>query len=541
MMKTEPSVTVLSDNSKIWEQDFDLFKAKVYIPETKLPQDVINFGYSAPYLLYLEDTPLSIAEAKTTSDSTGLSEVASKFATSVVFISPKTGNWNSCNEQLFLEIISNSKIHQYYKDGYAILNNRFTNTCDGYAIRGAIFRTILIGKNSAADYIATKLMKKLTGDGLWGPADVCPTLCVLENLSGKAKILRRDIPVVSVNNDISIESDLKEKSDYFYNTEALNFKTIYSDFAHKFLRWGWDGELQFEPDFTELDMVEEPDFAEVPVSKDNNGDDKDKTTHKIGYIAYYNKGLLENGPVPLVLCFHGGGDSAKHIAQVSRWYKVAHNHDFLLICVENHINSTATETIALLDILKQKYPVNSKRIYATGFSMGGCKTWDLYQEYPEVFAALAPMDATFDVGQNVYGQPAPCQINKDILVPIFYAGGEITPLPELPFQAQKCLDRVKYVFNVNKLSTKYDILLTQKDNWDNKIWGINGDKIQIIHDDERNSDLTLHHFKSTDGLFYTVFGSISGQGHECRYHTCEHAWNFMSQFIRDADGKIKFN
>ena len=34
--------------------------------------------------------------------------------------------------------------------------------------------------------------------------------------------------------------------------------------------------------------------------------------------------------------------------------------------------------------------------------MGGCKTWDLYQEYPDVFAAVAPMDATFDVGCNLF-------------------------------------------------------------------------------------------------------------------------------------------
>lgn len=28
-------------------------------------------------------------------------------------------------------------------------------------------------------------------------------------------------------------------------------------------------------------------------------------------------------------------------------------------------------------------------------------------------------------------------------------------------------------------------------------------------------------------------------GDECRYHTCEHAWKFMSQFRRNDSGKIE--
>lgn len=541
MLKEAPVVKVFDDKSKMWGQTYENFSAKVYVPETNLPQDVINFGYSAPYLIYLEDEPLSWEQAKETADSTGLSAIASKYATSVVFISPSNSSWTSQTARLFLELISNSKIHQYYKDGYAILNNRFFHTNEGYAIRGAIFRTILFGKNEAANYIAKNLLTKLTGDGLWGPADVCPTLCILENLTEKPEILRRDIPVVSINNP-EFEDELKAGTDYFYKSESEDFEKIYTDFGKKFIRWGWDGELQLQEDFDEIGMIEEPCVTELKVSKDNDGDDKDQSIHKVGYISYYNKNLFLNrglSPfVPLLLCFHGGGDSAKHIAQVSQWYKVAHDHNFLLVCVENHINSTATEMMELIEVLKKKYPVDESRIYATGFSMGGCKTWDLYQEFPKVFAGLAPMDATFELGLNVYGQPSPYKINQEEMVPVFYAGGEITPLPELPFQAQKCLDRMKYVFKVNHLKTKYEVSFENQKDWENKIWGISGDKIEIIHDDSRNSDLTMNYFESQDGNFYTVFASISGQGHECRYHTCEHAWRFISQFKRNSDGTI---
>ena len=188
--------------------------------------------------------------------------------------------------------------------------------------------------------------------------------------------------------------------------------------------------------------------------------------------------------------------------------------------------------VALIDRLAARYNIDRTRIYASGFSMGGCKSWDLCQEYPTVFAGLAPMDATFEVGLNSYGKPAPCEINRDTQVPIFYTGGEITPLPELPFQAEKCWDRNRYVFGINHLKTKYNVTFEERENWSNKIWGIDGDRIEVIYDKTRDSNLTLHYFDSEDGVCRTVFGSISGQGHECRQHTCEQAWLFLSKFHR---------
>ncbi len=193
--------------------------------------------------------------------------------------------------------------------------------------------------------------------------------------------------------------------------------------------------------------------------------------------------------------------------------------------------------VEFIDKVSERYPIDKTRIYGSGFSMGGCKSWDLYQEYPQVFAGLAPMSATFDVGFNVFGNKVDKEINKDVLVPIFYAGGEITPLPELPFQEQKCLDRMQYVLKINKTKKHCDVKLEDKDKWENPIWGINGDFKEEFYDPNRDATLTVQYFESEDGNVYTAFGSISGQGHECRYHTCDTAWKFLSKFKR-VDGDI---
>ena len=205
---------------------------------------------------------------------------------------------------------------------------------------------------------------------------------------------------------------------------------------------------------------------------------------------------------------------------------------FLLVCLENHLNVSATEVMALIEQLKEKYPIDPSRIYASGFSMGGCKSWDLFQEYPESFAALAPMDATFEVGLNLYGQPAPKPINRDIPVPLYYAAGEKTPLPEMPCQADKCMERARYVFEVNRVAKAYDLVFDDRANWEEPFWGVPGDRIEKIPDLSREAVLTEHHYLSTDGVCRTVFAGVDNQGHECREHTCEQAWQFMKDFTR---------
>ena len=74
-------------------------------------------------------------------------------------------------------------------------------------------------------------------------------------------------------------------------------------------------------------------------------------------MIFYNKKIMSDGKkVPLMLCFHGGGDSAICMATLSGWYKIAHENNFLLVAIENHLNSTATEMMELIEHLKEKYP-----------------------------------------------------------------------------------------------------------------------------------------------------------------------------------------
>ena len=73
---------------------------------------------------------------------------------------------------------------------------------------------------------------------------------------------------------------------------------------------------------------------------------------------------------------------------------------------------------------------------------------------------------------------------------------------------------------------------SDKDNWQDKFYGIPGDKVEKYYDESRGSTLTVNYYESEDGVTRTAFGSVSGQVHECRQHSIETAWKFISQFTR---------
>ncbi len=525
-----------TDGSKFWSKVFEKFEAKVYLPKSDPITEIVNFGFMTPYLLVFEEEKSTAEEAIEFAESTGLAKIAAGYGGSVVFIYPTNeGGWKEAPADLFASIISHTKISQYYHDGKAIMRNRFTGDWGESYIRGALHRSFLYGYGESADYIAKNLLQTIEGDGLFGKGDITPVVCVLENLSVVPEPKRRDIPVVSVGNSVEVDEALTSSLDAVLIKEKAEYVEDFHSFMKKYRRMV--GYLNEEPDLEEMGMVVEPDYCVVPTAEDNRGDDKDTAEHKIGYVAYYNRDIMNKEEVPLVLCFHGGGDSAMCMVALSDWHLVAAKYGFLLVSVENHLNSTATEMMSLLAHLKSKYSIDTERIYATGFSMGGCKSWDMFQEYPQVFAALAPMDATFDVGLNAYGQPVE-NINRKFPVPVFYVGGEQTPLPELPFQEEKCTNRMAYVLEVNKSKTKYDVKFEEKEKWVNPIWGIDGDVICQAKDAGRGSVLTMHLFESENGCCYSVFGSASPQQHEMRHLNCENAWKFFRNFRRLPNGEL---
>jgi polyhydroxybutyrate depolymerase len=158
------------------------------------------------------------------------------------------------------------------------------------------------------------------------------------------------------------------------------------------------------------------------------------------------------GKAPLVFDFHGHGGTAKHAART------------------HHLHTTWPEAIvvymqglptpgkltdpegkrpgwqagpgdqkdrdlkffdAVLASMKKDFPVDEKRIYATGHSNGGAFTYLLWAKRGDTFAAFAPVAAA----AGVYFLEAKPK-------PVFHAGSEKDPLVKFAMQ-ERTLDRVK--------------------------------------------------------------------------------------------------
>ena len=531
-MMERPVVRDIS-GGKCWENKYQTFELKVFVPDNDLDGQTNNYGFRAPLLLVFEEEKQSMESAVAFAKSTGLSKIASSVDSSVLFIHPTSEKgWEGSDESLYAELISEVKMIPVYKDGIVENFNFFTQTFEGFFPRGAIFRADIYSYGKSADYVAKHLLKTLQGQYLWGPGEITPAMCSMENLSVVPDVQRKDIAILSVGNSAEVNSAFAGCENLLVKETAEYEKDFYS-FVKKFKMWC--GEIQIEPDFPALNMTEDVGSVLVKTSPDNQFIPGNPEEHKVGYFAYYNNGLFDNGPVPLVFGCHGGGDSSMYLTFVAGWWEIAKKYNFLFVSIENHQFVTATEAVEVIEGLKKRYNIDESRIYATGFSMGSGKTWDLYQEYPEVFAGIMPASALFPVYTTFFGKPVDREkLNTTVSVPVFYSGGEKSHLPELPFQADSSLERLKYVAGVQKLKKKFDdISFEDKENWEDPIWALPGDRIEKVRDESRDAVLTIHYYDSEDGVCRTAFASVDNQIHECRQHSVETAWKFISQFKKE--------
>lgn len=531
-----PEVTNLVDGGKCWEHTYDAFHLKAYIPPTKINGEIFNYCYRTPLLLVFEETRMSMDEAISFSKENGFDKIAANYDAAVLFVYPTAdGGWENADISLYQSLIAEVKMDPVYRDGIVEFNNFFTQTFEGYFIRGAKYRADIYSYGASADYVAKYLLDTVEGEYLWGPGEITPAMCFMERLSFVPEIKRTDIPVISALNSEEINNAFSSKCDTcLIRTDKVDYVADFYSFVWKY--YMWCGHIELEPDFDEMNMIEETGTFTVKTSDRNIGRYKETTEHPAGYFAYYNKGLFDKGPVPLVLGFHGGGDSSMYHTFGTRWYDIAHRYGFLYVSVENHHDLPAPEAIQILDVLKERYSIDEDRIYATGFSMGSAKTWDMYHEYPEIFAGFMPCSALFPAKNNPFGLSCDDpKCNTTISVPMFYSGGEASPLPELPFQDASSLERAQYLARTNKLKADFESLdFSKKNTWEDKIYGVSGDRVEKIPDESRGSVLTVNYYDSEDGICRTALASVSGQGHECRFHSCENAWKFISQFSRSS-------
>lgn len=155
-----------------------------------------------------------------------------------------------------------------------------------------------------------------------------------------------------------------------------------------------------------------------------------------GHLRLYRvvvpDGIRPDRPAPVILAFHGGGGTARHLARTTRLGEEGTKAGFIVVfpqgyrrtwnagdcCGGAHAHEVddVEFVLALLDHLADAAPVDRSRVYATGFSNGTKLTWLLGCEIADQLAAIAPVAGAISI------PPGQCRPARAL--PVLYMQGE---------------------------------------------------------------------------------------------------------------------
>ncbi|MBX7210539.1 MAG: prolyl oligopeptidase family serine peptidase [Verrucomicrobiaceae bacterium] len=162
----------------------------------------------------------------------------------------------------------------------------------------------------------------------------------------------------------------------------------------------------------------------------------EKNTSKQGlnYQIFGNPKWDGKKRYPIVIFLHGsgssGGDNEAQMGGATKVFTSESNQAarpcFMIApqCPDASIGwnkEVANNLMALLGDLVDKLPIDERRIYLTGSSMGGFGTFNLASKYPNVFACAVPLCGGGDPKAAEALKPVPMWIfhgDKDDMVPV---------------------------------------------------------------------------------------------------------------------------
>lgn len=116
------------------------------------------------------------------------------------------------------------------------------------------------------------------------------------------------------------------------------------------------------------------------------------------YLVHYPEGYAEqtDHTYPLLLFLHGRSLSGTNLEKVKSYgviYEILRGMklNFVVVAPQCQSGWNSDRLACLLDTVQQRYRVDVCRTYLTGMSMGGYGAWFLAGDYPDRFAAVAPV------------------------------------------------------------------------------------------------------------------------------------------------------
>ncbi len=234
------------------------------------------------------------------------------------------------------------------------------------------------------------------------------------------------------------------------------------------------------------------------------------------YMLYVPKDIEENRP--LMISLHGMYGDGNGQREAAQWEKIADTERFIAVypygLVESSVGTYGWDVDGseeqdfhffekIIDKMAKDYKIDRKRVYLSGFSMGGMMTYHAINERANLFAAFAPVGG-YPLNQfhRYYTSSRP--------VPIIHQHGK------------------------NDDFVKVDSVPIVVANWVMR----NGCKPEPVVE-EKSGKYTKQHYKADKGGFEYIYYAVNNRWHEWKidnaYNPSKIAWDFVSQYSLDDE------
>ncbi|MBW2961982.1 prolyl oligopeptidase family serine peptidase [Mesonia aestuariivivens] len=154
---------------------------------------------------------------------------------------------------------------------------------------------------------------------------------------------------------------------------------------------------------------------------------------ELGYLLYTPKGYhTTKKDYPLIVFLHGAGERGTDLDKVKvngpfNYLEKGNKIDAVILAPQCPAETywQPHQVAGLVKSIIKKYNIDESRVYLTGLSMGGYGTWAVGGEYPELFAAMAPVCGA--IYRPIYRN---AQHLKNMPIWIFHGALDDVVLPE---------------------------------------------------------------------------------------------------------------
>ena len=217
----------------------------------------------------------------------------------------------------------------------------------------------------------------------------------------------------------------------------------------------------------------------------------------------------------------------------SGWLAQAEKENFIVVSPDYNNYATYSETdflISVVEYMIQNYPIDTERIYSTGFSNGGAASVALTRDYPEYFAAISAMGwmIGMDNKNGVYEA-------YDMPFQVVQGDGEYTEKTQS--DAMAVMDDEKEGIRALMLYNEM-IASGQEADYDRTpYWGYQPDETETLDFDGQRWEISNYYKEGFSSAFAQLV-LVEDAEHRPRQPEAEMAWNFFKNFRRDKDGRI---